>query len=161
MRVIEGYPVALVNAVLRGLRQEAIARNVVSSLEAGPHVDEPDVWRVCPEYYNEIYDAISGRHLDPALVSLGRKDEMQFLTELGAYAYDTLSNCKAAGCCPVPTVWVDINKRDYARPNVRCRLCVAETKGRTTLDLGDPSQTFSAAPQYEALRFLVSMAMSP
>ena len=76
MRVIERYPVALVNAVLRGLRQEAIASNMLSSLEAGFHVDEPDVWRVYPEYYNEIYDAISGQHLDPVLVSLGRKDEM-------------------------------------------------------------------------------------
>ena len=69
MRVVERYPVALVNAVLRGLRQEAIVRNMISSLEAGPHIDEPDVWQVYPEYYGEIYDAISGQHLDPVLVS--------------------------------------------------------------------------------------------
>ena len=104
MRVIERYPVALVNAVLRGLRQEAIDSNMLSSLEAGPHVDEPDVRRVYPEYYNEIYDAISGQHLDPALVCEARKDEMQFLKELGAYTFDTLSNCRAAGGNPVPTI---------------------------------------------------------
>ena len=135
---------------------------MLSTLEAGPHVDEPDVWRVYPEYYNEIYDAISGQHLDPTLVSEGRKDEMTFLRELGVYTYDTISNCRAAGGTPVPTIWVDVNKGDDAHPNVRCRLCVAETKGRTTLDLGDPTQTFSATPPYEALRFqVVSMVMSP
>ena len=97
MIIIERYPVALVNAVLRGLRQEAIDSNMLSALEAGPHIDEPDVWRVYPEYYNEIYDAISGQHLDPALVREGKKDEMKFLKELGAYTYDTVSNCRAAG----------------------------------------------------------------
>ena len=94
MRVIERCPVALVNAVLRGLRQEAIVRNMISSLEVGPHIDEPDVCQVYPEYYNEIYDAISGQHLDPVLVSKGRQDEMQFLTELGAYTYDAFSTAK-------------------------------------------------------------------
>ena len=86
---------------------------------------------------------------------------MKFLKELGAYTYDTVSNCRAAGGNLVPTIWVDVNKGDDAHPNVRCRLCVAETKGRTTLDLGDPTQTFSATPPYEALRCLVSMVMSP
>ena len=86
---------------------------------------------------------------------------MEFLNELGAYTYDKLANCKAAGCTPVPVTWVDVNRGDDSNPNVRCRLCVAETKRRTTLDLGDPSQTFSATPPYEALRFLVSMVMSP
>ena len=49
MRIIERYPVALVNAVLRGMRQEAIDSHMLSALEAGPHIDEPDVRRVYPE----------------------------------------------------------------------------------------------------------------
>ena len=116
MRVIDRYPVALVNAVLRGLRQEAIDSIMLSALDAGLHVDEPDVWRVHPEYYNEIYDAISGQHLDPALVCEGRKDKMQFLKELGAYTYDTVTNCKAAGGNPVPTIWVDVKQRGRRSP---------------------------------------------
>ena len=49
--------------------------------------------------------------------------------------------------------WVDINKGDDMRPNVRCRLCVQETRRQ--------SPTFSATPPYEALRLMVSMTMTP
>eukprot|EP00959_Pyramimonas_sp_CCMP1952_P006384 133536-Pyramimonas_sp.AAC.1 len=58
-------------------------------------------------------------------------------------------------------VWVDVNKGDDRKPNVRCRLCVAETRCRTSMDMGGPSQTFSATPPYEALRVLISPCCSP
>ena len=43
MRVIERCPVALVNAVLKGLRVELTQKGELAMLEAGSHVDEPDV----------------------------------------------------------------------------------------------------------------------
>ena len=60
MWAIEKYPVALVNAVLKGLRTELNSKCELATLEAGSHVDEPDVWQTHPEYYERIYDANSG-----------------------------------------------------------------------------------------------------
>ena len=53
MRTTERYPVRLVNAVLKSLRQEVKRRYQLGALEAGQHV-----WLTSPEYYEEIYDAI-------------------------------------------------------------------------------------------------------
>ena len=68
MRVIERYPVRLVNAVLKVLRQEVEKRYQLGALEAGQHVDEPDVWLTNPEFYEEIYGA-------ETWPGLGRKSE--------------------------------------------------------------------------------------
>ena len=51
MRFVERYPVRLVNALLKVLRQEVEKRFQLGALEAGQHVDEPDVWLTSPEYY--------------------------------------------------------------------------------------------------------------
>ena len=145
MRVIEKYPVALVNAVLRGLRTELNSKCELATLEAGSHVDEPNVWQTHPEYYERIYDANSGTKLDAGLVAKRREAEMDFLQkDLGAWTYDEIENCvQETGKQPIPMTWVDINKGDDMRPNVRCRLCVQETKRRSPMDIVD---TFSATP---------------
>ncbi|CAK0865658.1 unnamed protein product, partial [Prorocentrum cordatum] len=113
MRIIERYPTKLAAAVLRGLRREAIARGQLGALEAGPHLDEPPIWDAYPEYYTEIVDNISRAALDPELVAAGRKE---------------------TGRDPAPMIWVDVNKGDDRKPNVRCRLCVAETRYRTNAE---------------------------
>ena len=153
----------LQSAGLCGMRQELVRSPVLGPLEAGPHLDEPDVWATHPQYYAQIYDTTSGVQLDPVLVAQARREEMQFLLEkMQTWDYDTVENCvRHTGAQPIPMVWVDVNKGDEMRSKVRSRLCVAETRGRTSLDLADPSQTFSATPPIEALRLLVSMTMSP
>eukprot|EP00971_Amphidinium_carterae_P349736 6491191-Amphidinium_carterae.1 len=76
---------------------------------------------------------------------------MTFFRELGAYEYDNVAaSPRETGKPPIPMTWVDVNKGSPEEPQVRCRLCVAETP-----------QTFSATPPYEALRFLISMCMTP
>lgn len=52
------------------------------------------------------------------------------------------------------------SKGDGSNPQIRSRLMLAETKGQTTLTAEDASQTFSATPPNEALRFLVSRTYS-
>ena len=107
---------------------------MIGALEAGPHIDEPEPWDAHPEYYHSIVDNISGVPLDPKLVEEGRREEMEFLRQLGAYRIDSKARCREeSGRDPVPMVWVDVNKGDEQKPNVRCRLCVAETRHRTTL----------------------------
>ena len=96
--------------------------------------------------------------MEAGLVAKGREAEMDFLQkDLGAWSYDKIENCvRETG--KQPMTWVDINKGDDMRPNVRCRLCVQETKRRSPMDIVD---TFSATPPYEALRLMVSMTMTP
>jgi hypothetical protein len=64
MRIVERYPLRLVNAVLKALRQEMLATYELNAMEAGQHVDEPDIWQTNSEYYQEVYDAITGVRLD-------------------------------------------------------------------------------------------------
>ena len=162
MRIIERYPFRLVNAVLKALRQEVKRRYQLGALEAGQHVDELDVWLTSPEDYEEIYDATTDVRLDPAVVVKARNTEMRCLVDkLNAYKYDSVDNCpKTTGKRPIPVKWVDVNKGDAQRLDVRSRLAVVETKNRTTLSEEDNAQTFSASPPYEVL-LLVSFVMSP
>ena len=82
--------------------------------------------------------------------------------QLKAYKYDTVDNClKTTGKRTIPVKWVDMNKGDTQRLEVRSRLTVPETKHRTTLTEADNAQTFSATPPYESLRLLVSFVVSP
>ena len=45
---------------VRALRQEILDKRDISSLEAGQHFDEPDVWLTYQMFYQEIYGAITG-----------------------------------------------------------------------------------------------------
>ena len=159
----ERYPIRHVKAVLRALRQELRERHQLSAIEAGQHVDEPDVWLTKPDYCEEFYDAITGAQSDPSFVAKARNAEMTFLfDQLKAYMYDTLDNwLKTTGKRAIPVKSVDVNKGDRQRPEVRSRLTVAETKHRTTLTEAGNAQAFSATPPYEALRLHVYFVMSP
>lgn len=126
-RVMERYPVGLVKAVLKGLREQLILVGALGALEAGPRVDEPDPWNAHPEYDQEIYDVASGTRLDPELVAKARAADMDFLQrDLGAWSYSTIDECmRITGRRPIPMTWADINKGDSEKPNVRSRLCCA------------------------------------
>ena len=152
----------MVATILRALREELLDRRVLHAFDASDHCGEPDELQCWPELYMNINDNITGVKLDPELVAAGRREEMELLKEIDAYSYEWIANCKkTTGRGPVPTRWVDINKGDKATPFVRCRWVIQETKNHTTMDITDPALTFSAAPPYEALRFLVSLWMTP
>ena len=57
--------------------------------------------------------------------------------------------------------WIDVNKGDSNKPNIRSRAVLQETKRRSTLGQdGDISATFAATPPLEALRTMLSLCMS-
>ena len=141
----KAYPPRLVAAILAAVRQELMLSNSMHWLAAGQHIDERDEWQTHADYL-EIYDAITGVHLDPAFVSAGRTEELTSLKQLGAYKYDTILNCKAAtGKPPVPTGWIDVNKGDVTTPLVCCRWVIKETRHNTSTDTSDPSQPLGDA----------------
>ena len=123
---------------------ELTQKGGLATLEAGSHVDEPDVWQTHPEYYESIYDANSGTKLDAGLVSKGCEGEMDFLQrDLGAWSYDKIENCvQETGKQPIPMTWVDINKGDDMRPKCAVPLVRAgdealESNGHCGHVLGD------------------------
>ena len=56
--------------------------------------------------------------------------------------------------------WVLCNTGDETRPEIRARIVVQETKFRSTIAAGDIAATFSATPPIEALRMILSLAMT-
>eukprot|EP00971_Amphidinium_carterae_P325488 6455761-Amphidinium_carterae.1 len=167
-----GFPVKRLRRLhndpsLRELRMEwKLARVVLAaigvdetSMEAGPHMDEADPWLAHPELYQDIHDNISGKPLPGELVAVARRQEMEFLKQLGAYSIVPIKQCyDSTGKRPIPCGWVDVNKGDEKAWNVRSRLVVKETKYNSNLTL--PSEIYSSTPPYEALRFLMSYAMT-
>ena len=77
----------------------------MGALEAGQHVDEPDVWLTNPEYCEEICDRITGVKLETVLVAKARNTEMRFLVD-EANAYCLRMTWKR----PTPVKWFDVSK---------------------------------------------------
>ena len=123
-------------------------------------MDEPDVWLTNPECNEEVHDAITGAQLDPSLVAKVRNAELTFLIDqLNAFKYDTVDNClKTTGRRPIPVKWVDVNKGDTRRPEVRSRLTVAETSTGPRSRLRT-TRRHSRTPPCEALRWSFVMSL--
>ena len=60
----------------------------------------------------------------------------------------------ADGCKVMTTKWLDVNKSDDAKPNIRSRMVRREVKLDNRLDL------FAATPPLEALRIICSICAS-
>ena len=161
----ERYPERLVTAILKALRQELRLGGFLSSLDAGVHVDEPELLdgpsfvELRRDFLAAVFDEVTGEELPQDLVDQARDEEYQFMVKLGVFEYDTVSNCVAeTGANPVPTRHVDVDKGDKNNRQIRSRFVVCETKKRSLLQ--DPAEIFSATPPYEAFRLLLSVGMT-
>ena len=97
-------------------------------------------------------DDVSGAMLDPALVREGRDTEMKFSESMKVYERVPRSEQAQTGGKIIGTKWIDVNKGDLDRPNIRCRLVGKEF--RTTPD----DALYASTPPLEALRLIVSRA---
>ena len=80
---------------------------------------------------------------------------------LKVYEYATLEEAReTTGRAPISVDWVDVDKGDDARPEYRSRLVAQETKWVTSLSPEDVYAVFAATPPLEALRFILSRAMT-
>ena len=122
----------------------------------GPTVDEP-------EYQNDeqYWDESTGQPLNADAVRAAREAEVEYMRRLGVYEEASMEDCIRDGCEPIPMRWIDVNKGDSNKPNIRSRAVLQETKRRSTLGQdGDISATFAATPPLEALRTILSLCMS-
>ena len=159
----EKYTAELLAALIRGMRAQLRSDKVLGALDAGVTVEEPDLLETegPDDGVGETFDRTTGAVLDPKLVKNGRADEMGYMKQLKVFERRTVAEChERTGRGPIPTGWVDINKGDAVRPEVRCRLVVQETNRRATIAKDDMVATLAATPPLESLRMLIRMTMT-
>ena len=161
-KATERYPVNLVKAIFRGICDELKIGSGIHALEVGATIEEPETMeQITGEEFEIFTDNISGTNLPAEKVRAGRREEMGYMEQLEVYGRIPFSECwEKAQRPPIPTGWVDVNKGDEQRPDVRCRLVVKETKRLTTLGPEDAASVFAGTPPLEGLRLLISLAMS-
>ena len=172
----EKYPPRLVAAILRALRQSMRAAGrgeaqrmvgrdrqlTIAAVEAGPTLEEPELLSLPDnDGDQELRDRSTGLPLNTEMVKKARELEMQHMEELEVLEDSDRDACMAeTGRSPIPTDWVDINKGDSLRPNYRSRLVCQETRGRSTINVGDWAVTFAATPPHEAFNLTLSLMMT-
>jgi len=159
----ERYAPAFTASLLRAVKQERQDQGTLESMEAGPTVEEPSVFTdpVNAPWVEAFYDQVSGVKLDRTLVLAARAEEMAYMKQLEVFKRTLISEAIATtGRRPIGVRWVDINKGDDSRPEYRSRLVTQETKRVSTIAVDDLAAVFAATPPLEALRALLSMAMS-
>ena len=111
----------------------------------------------CENDEESYVDDVNGGFLDPEMVREARVEELA-----GYLAMQV--------CCRVPvaerashrvikTRWVDTNKGDERSPEIRCRLVAKEVKKRNNTE-EESANFFASTPHLEAVKFLISVAMT-
>ena len=102
-------------------------------------------------------DDLSGKELDRKAVDGARREELQFMMDLGVWEPATLDECmKQTGKPPVTTKWVDVDKGRDGSIVVRSRLVARDFKTKTGREQFD---VFAAMPPLESKRMLFRMLM--
>ena len=157
------YPVALVEAILRGLKKEMKKNyqlNAVEEMFTGPSPDDAVEWdKMMDEHFDEIYmDDSSGAILDPELVRKARAEELAWLKKECVYERVPLSQAKGD---LLKIKWLDINKGDHDNPKVRSRLVAKEIKKAKPKEMQlEGADTFSSTPPVETVFALFSLFMT-
>ncbi|CAK0829612.1 unnamed protein product, partial [Prorocentrum cordatum] len=161
-KAAERYPLGLVKAILKGIRNELKIGKGIHAFEVGQTAEEPEILdQATEEEMATFYDGIGGAVLDPVGVKNARMDEMGYMSRLGVFERRKISEAlQVTGTKPLPSGWVDTNKGDDQKPELRSRLVAKETRKLSTLGPKDAAATFAATPPLEGLRMILSMAMT-
>ena len=124
----------------------------------GPHVDHD----VQVADFNETrlpsqkyYDQYTGLELDPVGTAAPRQSEIDFAWRLKAFEPRPQMDGSLFGMR-----WIDHNKGDVQRPELRSRLVVQETRQTSTIRVSDIAGVTSSTPPLEVVRLFCSLMMS-
>ncbi|CAK0854151.1 unnamed protein product, partial [Prorocentrum cordatum] len=161
-KAAERYPLGLVKAILKGIRNELKIGRGIHAFEVGQTAEEPEILdQATEEEMATFYDGISGAVLDPVDVKNARMGEMGYMSRLGVFERRKIPEAlQVTGTKPLPSGWVDTNKGDDQKPEQRSRLVAKEARELSTLGPEDAAATFAATPPLEGLRMILSMAMT-
>ena len=143
------YPPRLVEGILRCLSIHLRPKNGVHlhavEVGIGPHVDHD----VQVADFNETrlpsqkyYDQYTGLELDPVETPQHDNPSLTLLRK------------------PFGMRWIDCNKGDKQRPELRSRLVVQETRQTSTISVSDIAAVTSSTPPLEVVRLFCSLMMS-
>ena len=108
------------------------------------------------EEYEEAWDDVSGAKLDTEKVKAARAEEVKVIHDFNVYdKVPVAESWSEAGKAPIDTRWIDINRGDEEAENYRSRFVAKDFKWREVRD-----DTFAATPPLEALRYILSSAMT-
>ena len=162
------YPPKLVRSLLVALKKEMLAANEISAVDlsfGGPvpsHQNfegteaEVDKWI---EEFQSYWDDISGEALPGHLVKGARAEEIDWVRKIKLYDKVPRSLMVQRGHQATSVRWVDVNKGDKHKYNVRSRLCGRELKAKTKEALL-AHELFSAMPPWEAVKVLLSLLVT-
>jgi hypothetical protein len=103
----------------------------------------------------QYWDENTGEKLPPELVAASRGEELEFMAGWQVWDEVPISEClQRTGKKPIGTRWIDVNKGDRIRPEVRSRLVAQEIAHYRSDDF------YAATPPLEALRMLLSEVAS-
>ena len=157
-RQSEIYPEGLCKEIIRGLKDQMredgrmIGRTLGTVCMVEEHKLEEEEFN---EDIKRYWDDMSGKELDPRLVSKARLEDMEEFRKHKVYVKVRIEEClRKTGKKPIGSRWVDINKGDESDPEYRSRLVAKEIKKDNSQDL------FAATPPLEAKKLLMSLAMT-
>ena len=108
-------------------------------------------------YSGKYKDDLTGQVLKDSLVMEARKKELDFFKSKGVWLKVPRQQAfQRTGRPPISVRWVDVNKSDEVEPNYRSRLVARQLKATDT----SGNCYFAPAPPLEALRTVLSMAMT-
>ena len=108
------------------------------------------------EEYDEAWDDVSGAQLNTAKVKAARAEEVKVAHDFNVYDKVPVAECwSETGKAPIDTRWIDTSKGDSETENYRSRFVAKDFKWREVRE-----DTFAATPPLEALRYLLSSAMT-
>ena len=114
--------------------------------------DHPDIQQFVTDV--EYFDENTWEPLDPGLVDVGEKDELDRFRKMGVYSYVDRDKALAdEGGKFVKTKWVRVNKGTSSAPKVRCRLVAQELGYGERID-----ELFAGTPPLPLVRIVLHHA---
>ena len=153
------YPNELCKQIIIGLKDQMMhdGRLGEGMIGAVDKIDEAVNVMINEEIYNgmNFYDDVSGEKLPLKETIAARRKEMEEVYKHKIYTKKPLQECyDVTGEGPVGTKWLEVNKGDAEKLNIRARLVAQEfSKGKL-------STIFAATPPLEAKKALLSLAVT-
>ena len=130
------YPPKLVKAVLKGLKEQLLEDGELSAVDlrfGGPNptsptfeVQDDNEASMFHQVVEKVYDSVSGEELPAELVKKARDEEIEWVRKIQLYDKVPRAEAKARGAKIITVRWVDHNKGDPDKYNVRSRLVARE-----------------------------------
>ena len=157
------YPRGLCKAMLRGLRNQLKADDLMKNGCFGVQVPDDDaaversIRGVAQGFSGKFKDDLTGQVLRDDDVRAARAKELEYFCTKGVWKKMPKHVARAlSGRAPISVRWVDVNKGDDLNPNYRSRLVARQIKA---LDRSGDS-FFAPAPPLEALRTVLGLAVT-